>query len=482
MLGFFPNPYPDELFYGILARLYRIMASPSSDSFSRLLFGEIKLNPGILIAKHLDPLIKQLPPSHPVTGEEIKWDHTILAFYTAFLEKPLREDRLNEPVDIFSCPICRKEDEKKQGEAYWHRSHQIPFGVVCHKHGKPLQRSIKKWKPGRSINVVYFRPKDTEWEELPPISAKEQAIYARFHDRVQKILMEGIKLAPDHRKTLEAACHRQGFYKGNNLNRDKLLAFIEVNIGRVAKTLFQLPNEPKVAREILTNVIAGREPNPHRHLLFYEILNLNIRETVEMPPKPVPPTRRKKAKPLKKMARTQARHRAAFLKLLKKFPNATRGELTKLRPDTEKWLRKNDRAWMVAQKGFPPMARRQTYDLLKDRDPLAAELVEKAVAIAKTITGRPIRITANSLAPLLPEKEGKNLLACRNFPLTKKALKLNSDSEISLAEKRIEWGLKQIQGKHARWRDFCNIAGLRAMVDTDAKIREMAKKAYTSRT
>lgn len=37
------------------------------------------------------------------------------------------------------CPDCIKADQKRYGESYWHREHQIPYMSICRKHGCRLK-------------------------------------------------------------------------------------------------------------------------------------------------------------------------------------------------------------------------------------------------------------------------------------------------------------------------------------------------------
>jgi len=62
VLGYFPVPYPDELFYGTVARLYQLLGKMPRGTFSKMVFGGRSITPGIIGAKHIDAFIKQLPP------------------------------------------------------------------------------------------------------------------------------------------------------------------------------------------------------------------------------------------------------------------------------------------------------------------------------------------------------------------------------------------------------------------------------------
>ncbi len=156
MLTFFPDPYPDELLYGVFSRYHIRSGNDSFKRTQRELFG---CNSGIAIKDfpcRIGNLIKRLPAGAKYTGRQLIDNHTVFPFYQPFLPsqrvKLIVSDMLSEtgggihmrvgemastvtsiPYLRF-CPGCLKEDEEKFGEPYWHRFHQLPGVYVCREH------------------------------------------------------------------------------------------------------------------------------------------------------------------------------------------------------------------------------------------------------------------------------------------------------------------------------------------------------------
>lgn len=159
MIGFFPDPYPDELIYSVCARFQERMGYLSSSSTFRELFGSADYTINIALPHHLNNLISALPPGHHYTVDRLINEHTLLPFFSPFLEPErvtsLREGRWEDngtrlgirtsnirlPDWFRFCPLCAKEDKKQLGEFYWHRLHQLPDVKVCHVHNIFLENS-----------------------------------------------------------------------------------------------------------------------------------------------------------------------------------------------------------------------------------------------------------------------------------------------------------------------------------------------------
>ena len=162
MLGFFPTPYPDELLYSIVARYHLRSGNKSFRQTHEELFETTELNPDkIILPNNLNFLVNQLPQGSILTVESLIKRNTLYPFFRTFLipieiysfKNLLREkssisisgaakisDKERNTVLKF-CPKCYLKDEKKYGEAYWHRQHQIPGMQVCLNHKIPLASS-----------------------------------------------------------------------------------------------------------------------------------------------------------------------------------------------------------------------------------------------------------------------------------------------------------------------------------------------------
>lgn len=171
MLGFFTDPFPDEILYSAAARYHHRAKNQRTSITARDLFGEEGYRPVVDFPSHLDYLISALPKGHAYTAHSLIENHTLFPFYTPFLPAG-RAGKISEymrssadggavypllglltskiTLDALRyCPLCAQEDREEYGEAYWHRTHQIPGVFACAKHklflseGYPHPRTIE---------------------------------------------------------------------------------------------------------------------------------------------------------------------------------------------------------------------------------------------------------------------------------------------------------------------------------------------------
>lgn len=155
MIGFFTDPYPDELLYSACARYHRRVRNRSKQSTTRDLFGNVRTKIVIDLQPRLDYLAAQLPPTtYPVS--KLIDEHTMLPFYAPFIpaerldaiRRDMRGDgggSVHGRLGVLShginveylrfCSPCVEEDRvRPHCEPYWHRTHQIPGIEVCPQH------------------------------------------------------------------------------------------------------------------------------------------------------------------------------------------------------------------------------------------------------------------------------------------------------------------------------------------------------------
>ena len=156
MIGVFPDPYPDEIFYSICARLCERAGYSKHRIAMRDIFGSEAVIASVVLPSHLDDLVSRLPPGSAYTSDYLIAEHTLLPLYSPFLPPErlscLRQDmcgrngpslhmrsgimasRVPLPEWLRFCPQCVVEDKKQYGECYWHRVHQAPGVVICPLH------------------------------------------------------------------------------------------------------------------------------------------------------------------------------------------------------------------------------------------------------------------------------------------------------------------------------------------------------------
>jgi len=156
MLGYFPDPYPDELLYSVFARFSDMSRFSDMKDVHGQLFDLRSLRAVVDLPTHIDSLLRNLPDGHEYSANYFIKNHTLLPYYAPFLQpdrvqtlmKLMRGDggrsvhllsgvspyNVPRPQYLKYCSFCCKEDEKKYGSSYWHRSHQLPGVNICPEH------------------------------------------------------------------------------------------------------------------------------------------------------------------------------------------------------------------------------------------------------------------------------------------------------------------------------------------------------------
>ncbi|MFZ5969409.1 MAG: TnsD family Tn7-like transposition protein [Bacillota bacterium] len=165
MLTFFIEPYSDELFYSIIARYHRRSGNLTISKTLQQLFGSNQKRIRKLFPSNLKHLCAQLP-NNLFTTEDFIMKNTIFPVFIPFISKETRdkcyeimENRSSTSVENILmktslkslkpryfkvCHDCIIQDREMFGEAYFHRTHQIPGIYICHKHNTPLHEIINK--------------------------------------------------------------------------------------------------------------------------------------------------------------------------------------------------------------------------------------------------------------------------------------------------------------------------------------------------
>jgi len=229
MIGYFPDPYPDELFYSMCARFADRMQYPSRRAVISEIFG---CENAIAIAElptRLDNVIATLRPEH-YTADDLIDQHTLLPFYGPFMPSEwlnrLRADmrsnsngvgiyrragiagcHLPWPEWLQYCPLCMGEDKQHFGEPYWHRIHQVPGVQVCPTHHVGLEQS------GVRVRNQKNKQEFVSIEQAVQPGVPRSLDLPDFHDQVLlDIANEADWLLSQHKLSIDlAAFHKQCF-------------------------------------------------------------------------------------------------------------------------------------------------------------------------------------------------------------------------------------------------------------------------------
>ncbi|MCA9469971.1 MAG: TniQ family protein [Nitrospira sp.] len=176
MIGWFPDPYPDELLYSVAARYAERVGYPNCTAAIEELFGQGSTRVSIDFPLGLDYLLNTLPPAHRFSFGEILHEQTLFPFYGPFLPiergyrlmQAMREKRgkglhrlisgtigtIRPPEWLRFCPECAQDDFKTVGEPYWHRLPQLPGAIVCPRHHVFLENSAVRYANRRPLDEL----------------------------------------------------------------------------------------------------------------------------------------------------------------------------------------------------------------------------------------------------------------------------------------------------------------------------------------
>lgn len=157
MISYFPDVYPDELFYSWICRYYAhsgytAYIAASEDILSNR-NGKVRYEfTATLNEDARNVIYKMTAPQNIVT------DHTMYPYYARFAPWDRRKAAFDVLVNgnanvgnllpipnskseryLMYCPDCAADDRSNYGEAYYHRLHQIRHIGICAKHGCRLQ-------------------------------------------------------------------------------------------------------------------------------------------------------------------------------------------------------------------------------------------------------------------------------------------------------------------------------------------------------
>lgn len=155
MIGFFPELYPDELFFSACSRYAEATGYETIKAATLDLFNSDRIRLSMDFPANLGTFVESLPPGHHFTTSRLIDQHTLLPFFAPFMEAERlacirRNMELSGAARIHGatgvntfknklrafryCPGCVLADREQYGEAYWHRIHHIPSIDLCALH------------------------------------------------------------------------------------------------------------------------------------------------------------------------------------------------------------------------------------------------------------------------------------------------------------------------------------------------------------
>ncbi|MBW4485320.1 MAG: TnsD family transposase [Tildeniella torsiva UHER 1998/13D] len=195
MIGCFPDPHPDELFYSVCCR-YKERTRFSDQEINFEILGHRKEKIKLDLPSGFAHLSYNLPESNLRRMMKLIRDNTLLPLYIPFLSREKSAILFRKMLGVGLskseehsflpsikwarlypklryCPRCAIEDRKEFKEAYWHRVHQASCVSVCPEHGVFLLDSIAEIR-GNTFDSFYYRDSYVSAEKCIPKCVKER--------------------------------------------------------------------------------------------------------------------------------------------------------------------------------------------------------------------------------------------------------------------------------------------------------------------
>ena len=158
-ISFVPAQLPDQTLYSWVTMFHRLSGNAANDLTRVQLLGSAKAGRHFHIPSHLATFCAR---THLALGtpEQVVAKTTIIPFFTRFRPVTVVRDTLGmvkgenavgvsqmlgmgkmgpcPPLTCRHCSECAHEEILELNFSYWHRAHQLPGVLVCHKHASPL--------------------------------------------------------------------------------------------------------------------------------------------------------------------------------------------------------------------------------------------------------------------------------------------------------------------------------------------------------
>jgi transposase-like protein len=316
MIGFFPDPYEDELLFSVCSRYHQQAGYFSPSSSSRDLFGRKRVRMAPDLPCDLNVLIERLPIGHGYDIDRMIDQHTLLPFYSPFVphqralktRKDMAEGRhhwlhlrlgVNTSKSKWEflryCASCVAADRQRYGETYWHRLHQVPGVEVCPVHTARLRNSAVPLR-----HSMGREPFVTAEEAIAEIVTVES-------DEPNPMLPAQLKIANDvawllahpqpfgymlgHRQRYIGSLFERGLstYCGKLNTKNLTEQVVTYYSSEFLETLECRPRKwPR--RSWVSELVSGSEHThaPLHHLLLIQFLGLSVEAFLQLPESRLP--------------------------------------------------------------------------------------------------------------------------------------------------------------------------------------------------
>jgi hypothetical protein len=210
-LSFVPERLPDQTLYSWTAMFHMLSGGSSVFETCKTLFGSSEAGRHLHIPSHLDSFC-ELTRSVLGSPEEVVSTATIIPFYTQFRHPRVASEILEkvrgariagvaQTLGVYAigqhsfqqhkaCVECVLEDANEFGFSYWHRAHQLPCTLVCHKHGTLLFGVAVEHRHSRRESFIFPTVDFSDSADLV-----EQRIRTNEHDLLSRMAEISLEIA-----------------------------------------------------------------------------------------------------------------------------------------------------------------------------------------------------------------------------------------------------------------------------------------------
>lgn len=299
MLAYFPRPYPGEILYSVLARLWMHLGQPKPRAFMELILGRRNARAALIFPGHLDEVVQRVP-FNALQVDRVIDELTLFPYYTAFetpevraaLRKGMTAGRLNtvraragleayavgQTEELRYCSACTAQMYASYGEMYWRREHQISGVLVCPVHHQSLFTCAIARSPDCYLPASPDTCPDEASALVPPSHWDVMPHLVRLAMLSQRVLE-----MPPSARTLKAwRMHYVQQLRATNLSRsiwmiDQQLFNAQLRhfYGRALELLPNVLEGEALRGNWLTNMVRGdrRAVHPLYHILLQDFLD-----------------------------------------------------------------------------------------------------------------------------------------------------------------------------------------------------------------
>lgn len=212
MNGFFPPLFHDELLYSGFARYHQRSGNRNCKDTLNELFNNPTSSAISDFPGGLGILCEKMNPSQYQPINLIS-SHTLLPYYLPFINEDQKNKIINQMIEGNSssiavslglaatkitetnyfrfCASCYNEEIELYGEAYWHRTHQLPGVFICPKHKSVLMESTIPYRNKQNKHLFYAL------NDRTIKLSKELSILKQYKDKFSFIAEQSYRLLND---------------------------------------------------------------------------------------------------------------------------------------------------------------------------------------------------------------------------------------------------------------------------------------------